>query len=423
MVFLFKKTILLYSLLLFISCSKSEEPVIVTAPVERNVNLKHFNHLYKEIDFKGKKAAMVCIYSEFPAYEPLEDPDEGISCVDDVARAVIMLTEYVEVYGNDANSLDKIKKMTEFVLSMQNENGYFNNFIFWDKTVNTWHQTSVAQLNWWSLRALWGLEAAYPLLKSDADMKHRIEQSVLKLKTNIRRDLPINSLTTESINGIETPTWLPQKYAADQAAILIIGLLKNYERTSDNDNLVMIDALAKGIIILQKGDTDRYPYNAFLSYKNQWHAYGNDQANALLKAGKVLNKKDYIDSALKEIDSFYPKLLQSGFAEGFFIKAVGSDFAEISRTKFPQIAYGIRPMVSATAEAYGYSKNNNHLTLAKNFASWLSGSNDAGIAIYNRDSGICFDGIVSASQVNKNSGAESTIESLLILLEMEKLKQ
>jgi len=425
MAFLIKnnRIFLFFCFLIFISCSKSEEQAIIDTPVKRNVNLNHFNHLYKEIDFNGKKAAMVCIYSEFPAYEPLEDPDEGISCVDDVARAVIMLTDYVKVYGNEASSLDKIKKMTEFVLSMQNDNGYFNNFIFFDKTINTWHPTSLAQLNWWSLRALWGLEAAYPLLKTDADMAQRMEQSIIKLKTNIRRDLPVTTLTTEVIDGIETPTWLPQKYAGDQAALLIIGLLKNYERTSDNDNLVMIDALAKGIMILQKGDADHYPYNAFLSFKNQWHAYGNDQANALLKAGKALNKQEYIDSALKEIDGFYPKLLQSGFAEGFFIKADGSVFSEISRTKFPQIAYGIRPMVSATAEAYQYSKNSNHLTLAKNFAAWLSGSNQAGTAIYNYDTGVCFDGVVSATEVNKNSGAESTIESLLILLEMEKLKQ
>jgi hypothetical protein len=422
MVSLNNKILLFFSLLLFISCSKSEKTPVVATPENRTVNLKHFNRLYKEITFKGKKAAMVCIYSEFPAYEPLEDPDEGISCVDDVARAIIMLTEYVKVYGNESSSLDKIKKLTEFVLSMQNENGYFNNFIFWDKTINTWHPTSVAQLNWWSLRALWGLEAAYPLLENDVDLKQRIEQSIIKLKINITRDLPSTSLTTANINGIETPTWLPQKYASDQAGLLIIGLLMNYERTSDNDNLVLIDALAKGIMILQKGDADHYPFNAFLSYKNQWHAYGNDQANALLKAGIVLNKKEYINSALREIDSFYPKLLQSGFAEGFFIEAQGSKYSEISRTKFPQIAYGIRPIVSATAEAYRYSNHKKHLTLANNFAAWLSGSNDAGRSIYNSDTGICFDGIVSATKINKNSGAESTIESLLILLEMEKLK-
>jgi len=410
-------------MLFFISCSDDSETTVVKEEPNRAVNLTHFKNLYKEIDFKGKKAGIIYIYSNYPAYEPVTSIEEsGITAVDDVARAIVVLSEYIKIYGTDDDSLDKIKKFTEFILAMQNENGYFNNFIYADYTINTTYVTSVANLNWWSLRALYGLETAYPLLKSDSDIANRISQSVTRLLFNIKRDLLMTSLTTEIVNSIELPTWLPGKYASDQAALLIIGLLKNYERTSNNADLTMIDALAKGIQIMQKGDATHYPYNAFMSYNNQWHAYGNDQSNALLKAGIALNKQEYIDSALKEIDSFYPKLVQSGYAEEYFIQANGDGFSEISRKKYPQIAYGIRPMVSATAEAYRYSKNSSHLILAKNIATWLSGSNDAGQPMYIHETGICFDGIVSTGQVNKNSGAESTIEGLLILLEIEKLK-
>ncbi len=429
MAYINTRIILFFSMLFFISCSESENPVPVVPPVieppqsTRAVNLAHFNHLYKEIDFKGKKAGFIYIYSNYPTYEPVISLEEsGITAVDDVARAIVVLSEYIKVYGADAESLDKIKKFTEFILGMQNENGYFNNFIYADYSINTTYVTSVATLDWWSLRALVGLETAYPYLKSDADITNRISQSVTKLLSNIKRDLPMTSLTTETVNGIEMPTWLPLKYASDQSALLIIGLLKNYERTSNSGDLTMIDALAKGIMIMQKGDATHYPYNAFMSYNNQWHAYGNDQSNALLKAGVALNKQEYIDSALKEVDNFYPKLVQSGYAEEYFIQANGDNFSEISRKKYAQIAYGIRPMVSATAEAYRYSKNSSHLILAKNIAAWLSGSNDAGQPMYIHETGICFDGIVNAGQVNKNSGAESTIEALLILLEMEKLK-
>ena len=79
-------------------------------------------------------------------------------------------------------------------------------------------------------------------------------------------------------------------------------------------------------------------------------------------------------------------------------------------------------MVWAASEAYQYSNDEKHLTLAKNLESWLSGKNDANEAIYNPSTGISFDGVVGPNEVNRNSGAESTIESLLILLEMEKLK-
>ena len=39
--------------------------------------------------------------------------------------------------------------------------------------------------------------------------------------------------------------------------------------------------------------------------------------------------------------------------------------------------------------------------------------------MYNLKTGVCFDGIISKAEINKNSGAESTIEALLSLLEIE----
>jgi len=40
--------------------------------------------------------------------------------------------------------------------------------------------------------------------------------------------------------------------------------------------------------------------------------------------------------------------------------------------------------------------------------------------IYDATSGRCYDGIDSARKINLNSGAESTIEALLTILEVEK---
>jgi hypothetical protein len=242
---------------------------------------------------------------------------------------------------------------------------------------------------------------------------------------NIKRDVPITNFKTEYIENIEVPTWLPQKYASDQSALLILGLLKNQERTSDKDIKPLIDALAKGIMLMQKGDANTYPYGAFMSWQNLWHAWGNNQAYALLKAGQRFNESTYIESALKEIDNFYPYLLEHGFAEAIWIqKDADSDgFSEVKRNSYPQIAYGLRPMVWATTEAYSYSKNEKYVTLAKALEAWLYGENDAKGAMYDPATGICFDGIKSKEDISKNSGAESTIESLLILLELEKLKQ
>ena len=223
--------------------------------VSNTINFDHFNHLYKEIDFNGKKVGIVHIYSEYPDYEFEIEPKEGFTCVDDVARAMVMLSKYLEENGRDEAAFDKLKKLTEFVLQMQNKNGYFNNFIWNDLTINTTYKTSVAELNWWSFRALWGLESAYNLLKTEEDLANRIEVASNKLIANIKRDISITNVQTEYVENIEVPTWLPQKCASDQSALLILGLLKNYERTSDNEIKLKIDGLAKGIMVMQKGDS------------------------------------------------------------------------------------------------------------------------------------------------------------------------
>ncbi len=407
-------------LLVFVSCTTNKK----TEPILKNsINFDHFNHLYKEIDFNGKKAGIVHIYSEYPDYKFEIEPKEGFACVDDVARALVLLSKYLKENKKDEEAFANLKKLTEFVLQMQHENGYFNNFIWNDLSINKTYKTSVAELNWWSFRALWGLESAYNLLKSDADLANRIEAASEKLLVNIKRELPIINLKTEIVETIEVPTWLPQKYASDQSALLILGLLKNYKRTADNDIKLLIDALAKGIMLMQKGDANNYPYGAFLSWQNLWHSWGNNQAYALLKAGQQFDNQKYIDSALKEIDNFYPYLLKNGFAEAFWIKKNDDDsYSEIKRNQYPQIAYGLRPMVWATSEAYHYSKKESYLKLAKELEMWLYGQNDALGKMYNPITGIFFDGIKSKEEISKNSGAESTIEGLMILLETKKLK-
>jgi hypothetical protein len=415
------RALLFFVLLISVSCINKDDLTQVSS-LKDQINLDHFNHLYEEINFQGKEIGIVHIYSEYPTYEYAIEPNEGFTCVDDVARAIVMLSKYIEVFGTDEVILNKINKLTEFVLQMQNENGYFNNFIWNDLSINTSYKTSIAELNWWSLRALWGLEHAYPLLKSNKEIADRIELASQKLITNIKRDLPITNLNTKIVNNIELPTWLPQQYASDQSALLILGLLKNYERTGDSEIKLLIDALAKGIMLMQKGDTDNYPYGVFLSWENLWHAWGNNQAYALLKAGRNFNNQGYIDSAIMEIDNFYPKLLLNGFAEAFWIEKTENNFTEIDRNKYPQIAYGLRPMVWAASEAYHFTNDEKHLKLAKNLELWLSGKNDANTAIYNASTGVCFDGVVGPNEVNKNSGAESTIESLLTLLEMKKFQ-
>lgn len=403
-------------LILFTSCVSTEEQTLATASPETKITLDHFNFLYQEIEVEQQPMGIVHIYSEYPDYHYAIEPREGFTCVDDVARAVIMLSEYYQAKQAPPAILEQIKMLLQFVLYMQNENGYFNNFMWGDHSINTTYQTTVAELNWWSLRALWALETAFPLVQKDTELTNRMEAAVDRLITNIMRDLPIDDLQTEEKKGMTIPTWLPQKYAADQAAVLLLGLIAHHQRTTNDLMIPVIRAMADGISLMQRGSPDAYPYLAFMSWDNLWHAWGNSQAYALLKTGQYLNEEKYITAALREVDHFYPYLLEQGFAEAFWISKENGVIRETKRNSFPQIAYGIRPMVWASWEAWEITREDKYAVQARALEAWLHGENIAETTMYDPVSGRCYDGIISADEVNRNSGAESTIEALLTLI-------
>jgi hypothetical protein len=383
-------------------------------PSRPKIELTHFNHLYADQVVDGRQMAVVHIYSEFPDYRYAIEPTEGFACIDDVARGIVMLVREWRQH-REPELMRKIRRLTEFVLYMQNDNGYFNNFLWSDLRVNVDYKTSVAELNWWSFRALWSLEEVYPLLEQDPAFAGRIRGATDRLVKNLKRELLKAPHRTSVVSGISLPTWLPAGSGADQAGEAIIALLPHLKRTGDPSVLRLVESLADGLRLMQKGDADHYPYGMFLSWQNTWHAWGNVQAYALLMAGDQLGRNEYIVSALREIDNFYPYLLKNGFAEFIEIRDDGGAYIEVNRRAYPQIAYGIRPMVFAAIKAYSLTKDEKYRRLAGEVGAWLSGRNDAGSAIYDPNTGIVYDGITAAGEINQNSGAESTIEALLTI--------
>lgn len=407
------------------SCREVSRPAVhqEASPKQSVINLSHFDHLYREITLAGDTVGIVHIYSEYPDYVYEIEPAEGFTCVDDVARAVVMLCTYYASGNAPTGTLKRIERLVKFILFMQNKNGYFNNFIWHDLTVNTTYKTTVAELNWWSLRAFWALETALPFLGKKPDLTARMKAAVDHLMLNLDEDLGHLEMKIDTMNSLKLPLWLPQKYAADQATVLIVGLLPYLERTGDRKAENLINRMATGLLQMQKGDATTYPYSAFLSWGNLWHAWGNGQAYALLKAGEQLGKPQYIKSALQEIDHFYPYLLKNGFAEAFWIEKTTEGFKETKRNEFPQIAYGIRPMVWATMEAYRQTGDQKYKKLADELTAWFFGKNVAKTNMYDPKTGRSFDGITSSVAINRNAGSESTIECLMTLLSLDSRTQ
>jgi hypothetical protein len=403
------------------ACSKKTAAPTIPVVIDTGlVNTGHLDHLYTPVAFPdGIPAAGIFIYSQYPNYTPVDATGEGYTCVDDVSRAALVYLRLAR-FSSDTAVRSKVDRLLQFILEMQSANGYFYNFVMTTGQINAFGPTSINTPNWWSWRALQALtEAAPVLMTSNPTLYTKIETAINRLVTQIKTDMVNLPLTPTVADGIIIPSWLPAGSATDQSAVMIQGLINYCVATPDTAITGYIRKLADGIVLMQQGDPAHFPFDAFLSWSNTWHAYGNVQAYALMLAGTFLHDTSYAARAMAEIDNFYPSLLQNGYRVDFTISENAGIYQTLTQDSYSQIAYGFEPMVFAAAEAYKETGQEKYADMAGHLAAWLLGANDGGIIMYSLSTGVCFDGLASGGNANFNSGGESTIEALLTLERVE----
>ena len=245
---------------------------------ETLINPAHLQSLYQEMAFDEDSAAFVYIYAEYPEYKPIEATDEGIACIDDVARAAVFYFRYYKITLNKTYLL-RGKRLLTFVHNLQADNGLYYNFIRADFTINKSRINSQAKADWWTWRALWAISEAMDYAKENEPLYFK-ELQVLFLK---------------SINGLSASGKMSDiisALAADQASVFLLALVNYYKISFDESVLDVISQLSANIMGKQKGDKDNFPYYVFMSWRNDWHGWGNIQAYALLKAGQVLQNEN-----------------------------------------------------------------------------------------------------------------------------------
>jgi len=389
-----------------------------TSRMDTLINAAHLEHLYQEVHTEDQtRLGAVWIYSNAPEYVLLNDEDEGFTCIDDVSRALVF---YCRQYGEDPREeyLDKIASLTRFILYMQADNGYFYNFLFPDDGINTLHVNSRAAPGFWSWRAFWCLTELHLLESPELDdLKARSQPSIEKLLGNIL------GLFSEEVENMEVAgLTLPAIYArfgGDQVGLLLLGLTNYYQTNSAPQVRELIVKLGDYLLAAQYGTENSPPYFSILSWKNTWHAWGNSQAYGLLYSGRILQHQAFIDAGLNEVTHFYPFCIEQGFLNEFSLNGEGGECFIQDLKQFPQISYGIRPMVYASVEAYEITGKEIYAKLACELVMWYFGKNPARQMMYDDKTGRGFDGINSLTEINFNSGAESTIEALLSIQAME----
>lgn len=380
-------------------------------------NLTHLNRLYEEIQIENKGMAIIHIYSEYPDYGWVDAGDEGIACVDDAARAAVVYLRHYELTA-EPSSLHRGRQLIEFCRYMQEDDGLFYNFIYKDHSINRHGQTSFKSLGWWTGRGVWALGVGYRIY-SESDPSY-----ALQLQSHIQGVFPhidsllANNASVDTVDGFAVPRWLLYHSAADATTELMLGLADYAAASGDDRALGYLERFSDGLIKMQLGNPQRYPYGAFLSWRNVWHGWGNSQTQALAAIAGITNRPDFLAAAETEASNFYPHWISQGWPREITF-AIDDTIHAASIDTFPQIAYALRPMIVGSLRLFDATGKEHFATLAGDMATWFFGNNPAQRIMYDAKTGRGFDGILSGTEINRNAGAESTIEALLALLEIE----
>ncbi len=383
-----------------------------TPATRGDLNLSHLNFLVEDVTIAGQPMAITHIYSESPKYEWVDASGEGIAALDDAARAaVVYLTDYERT--SDPASLDKARRLLNFVMYLQADDGEFYNFIT-DRngTINKTGNTSYKSSGWWAARGGWALALGYRVLK----LKDPTYAGTLRDHFNLLRDVWAREVAStygkfSPVHGFNVPGWLIGQ-GGDVTSIAVLGLLEYDQAMGGSDVATrdLLDKLCEGLADYQNGDDRNYPWGIHpdsAAAPLSWHAWGSTQTFALARAGKQLTRPEWVNSARREADTFYARLLA-----GEMVSEWG-----VLPFSYPQIAYGIDSMTQGLLALYQATGDDKYARMAGLAGGWFYGNNSAGFPMYDPTTGRGYDGLLGPSEfrVNRNAGAESTIEALMAL--------
>ena len=375
------------------------------------INPAHLDFLTEPIAVGGREMAIVHIYSEAPAYRWVDASGEGITALDDIARAALV---YLELGGDGraGPALERARLLLETVLYLQTSDGDYHNFLR-DRTgtINEDGPTSYEDWGWWAARGQRALARGYAGFR-DADpvFAGRLREAYERGEGALERALDELSPTAGSLHGVRQPAGL-LKGGTDVSGLALLGLAEWYEAEPNEPTRRLAFRLGQAVAESRAGDALTYPFGLRPSTTSStafWHAWGGHDVEALALAGRVLDRGDWIANAQAQADAWYGRLLSGGM-----IREIG-----VLPRRYDQIAYGQTPMVLGFKALWRSTDDERYRRLAGLTAAWFFGDNSAGTLMYDETTGRGFDGLAGANdlRVNRNSGAESTIEALLALL-------
>jgi YD repeat-containing protein len=359
------------------------------------------------------------------AYDPVTNTwGQGSYDTDDLARAAVVYIRHWQLFG-DAHSRDAAYGLLRTVTYLQtvSNDARNGNFVLWMQPDGTLHASVPGDLpdpsdsgsSYWLARSLWALGEGYAAFRDTNPAFARfLQQRFTLARQAVERESLVHYGSFTLFDGARMPAWLIND-GADASSEAMYGF-SAYVRAAPGDRAARrdLERLADGVAHMALSNhPSTWSFGAILPYagsRSMWHSWGDQMAGALATAGAALHQRRFIDAAIREEAAFVPHLLVQGGADQAWLPAP-ADLA--------QIAYGQDATLQNLLRTSDASGLTSFRKLAGIEAAWYFGNNHAGVQMYDPTTGVTFDGLEADGRVNRNSGAESTIEGLLSMLALD----
>jgi hypothetical protein len=331
--------------------------------------LRQLARLTRPVPAAGPRALAIAVYSDSAGqtFAARETGSEGVACVDDAARALVLLTDLWVATGNHRLQA-WAEGLLDFLLFMHDGAGSWVNFIHsWEGDRNLKGPTSIPGSNFWQARATLALAAAVVPLGA-ARARPALELALVAASAG---SPPANVRALHILAGVE----LLRFQADGRLAAQVAGWCEELAECREGD------------VLMNSPDERGRP-----------HLWGHVQEGALADAAMLLNRPDLVGIARLSARAVFEEAIESGF-EG------------------PRVQpYDVQSAVFVMDRLGAATGDRRYLELAGQARAWFGGRNSAGSPIYQRDRGRVADGI-DDGVVNGHSGAEANISAGLALEE------
>ncbi len=336
--------------------------------------LRQLRRLTRGVPLAGPSAQAIAVYAE-PSSPERPTPDllrpageqgfEGVACVDDAARAVVLYCEHW-ARCRDSSAQTSAHHLLRFLAYMQDEDGRFVNFILdWTGRKNLTGSTSFPGGPQWQARALHALAYGVATFAGD-EWEERFNRGL---------------------------RWVDHAMPyMDVRAVCVLAALKHWQATGSALSAERSVAWTSEIAGARDGGRLLNAVGV-----QSIHLWGHLQETALAETGRLLCRPELVETARASADTL---LLPAMDGLG---------------TSAHVLPFEVSCIVSGLAAVARATDDRRYAAAAVQARSWFSGRNAAGTPVYDRRRGLIYDGI-DEGRVSRNSGAEANIEGALAML-------